>query len=138
MATFHHACISATDPDKSRQFYEALGFWYSRTVLVVRDRGRERQATGDEAPEVTNYWFGLGDQQSVLELRHEHNNARPSGHIGHIGLLVDDLDAVMARLSEQGFDDVESPPYQAMAGGGVFLALVRDPDRNLIELIGHR
>jgi catechol 2,3-dioxygenase-like lactoylglutathione lyase family enzyme len=50
--------VRITDPDKSRAFYEALGFTFAGDFDIVRDGQRE----------ATNYFFSVGDQESVLEL----------------------------------------------------------------------
>jgi catechol 2,3-dioxygenase-like lactoylglutathione lyase family enzyme len=58
MTHFLHTMVRITDPDRSRAFYEALGFDFSSEFDIVRDGQRE----------ATNYFFSLGDQQNVLEL----------------------------------------------------------------------
>jgi catechol 2,3-dioxygenase-like lactoylglutathione lyase family enzyme len=58
VADFLHTMVRITDPEKSRAFYEALGFRFERDMDIVR---------GGEV-EATNYFFGSGDQESVLEL----------------------------------------------------------------------
>ena len=52
---------------------------------------------------------------------------------GHIAIGVDDLDATLAGLKEQGIEP-ERPPYTVSAGGSR-LCFVRDPDDYRIELI---
>ncbi|HZP96554.1 MAG TPA: VOC family protein, partial [Candidatus Limnocylindria bacterium] len=52
---------------------------------------------------------------------------------GHIAIGVDDLNATLGRLAEQGIDP-ERPPYQVREGGS-FIAFVRDPDGYRLELI---
>ena len=37
MASFLHTMVRATDPAKSRAFYEALGFRFSRDLDIVRN-----------------------------------------------------------------------------------------------------
>ena len=50
--------VRITDPDRSRAFYEALGFTFSRDMDIVRNGEKE----------ATNYFFSLGDARVVLEL----------------------------------------------------------------------
>jgi lactoylglutathione lyase len=52
---------------------------------------------------------------------------------GHIALTVDDLDATLARLAEQGIEP-ERPPYTVREGGSR-LCFVRDPDSYRVGLI---
>ena len=125
-ATFLHTMVRITDPEKSRAFYEALGFTFAREMDIVRDGQKE----------ATNYFFSAGDQQSVLELTFNHDGRtydNGTGY-GHIAIGVDDLDATLAALKEQGIEP-ERPPYQVSEGGS-FLCFVRDPDEYRIEVIG--
>ncbi len=126
MTTFLHTMVRITDPAASRGFYEALGFTFEREMDIVRDGERE----------ATNYFFSLGDQQSVLELTFNHDGRTydlGTGY-GHIAIGVDDLGGTLARLAEQGIEP-ERPPYQVSEGGS-WLCFVRDPDDYRIEVIG--
>jgi len=125
-ATFLHTMVRITDPDRSRAFYEALGFTFERDMDIVRNGEKE----------ATNYFFSLGDAESVLELTYNHDGRAyelGTGY-GHIAIGVDDLEGTLARLGEQGIEP-ERPPYQVREGGN-FLCFVRDPDGYRIELIG--
>jgi lactoylglutathione lyase len=118
--------VRITDPEQSRAFYEALGFRFERDMDIVRDG----------QVEATNYFFSLGDDESVLELTFNHDGRTydvGTGY-GHIAIGVDDLDGTLARLAEQGIAP-ERPPYQVREGGS-WLCFVRDPDDYRIEIIG--
>jgi lactoylglutathione lyase len=121
MATFLHTMVRITDPERSRRFYEALGFTFSRDMDIVRDGQLE----------ATNFFFSIGDQENVLELTYNHDDRRyeMGTAYGHIAIGVDDLDETLAQLKEQGIEP-ERPPYQVREGGSR-LAFVRDPDGNL-------
>jgi lactoylglutathione lyase len=125
MATFLHTMVRITDPAKSRAFYEALGFRFSRDMDIVRDGERE----------ATNYFFSLGDQENVLELTYNHDGRtyELGTAYGHIAIGVDDLDGTLASLKEQGIEP-ERRPYSVRAGGSR-LCFVRDPDSYRVELI---
>ena len=126
MSRFLHTMVRITDPERSRAFYEALGFQLDRDMDIVRDG----------SVEATNYFFSLGDQESVLELTFNHDGRTydvGTGY-GHIAIGVDDLDATLARLAGQGIEP-ERPPYQVREGGS-WLCFVRDPDDYRIEIIG--
>jgi lactoylglutathione lyase len=126
MATFLHTMVRITDPEKSRAFYEALGFRFSHDMDIVR--GGELEAT--------NYFFSLGNQENVLELTYNHDGRsyEMGTAYGHIAIGVDDLDATLSELATQGIEP-ERPPYQVREGGS-FIAFVRDPDQYRIEIIG--
>jgi lactoylglutathione lyase len=126
VAQFLHTMVRITDPEKSRAFYEALGFRFDRDMDIVRDG----------QVEATNYFFSLGDTESVLELTFNHDGRTydvGTGY-GHIAIGVADLDGTLARLAEQGIEP-ERPPYQVREGGS-WLCFVRDPDDYRIEIIG--
>ena len=125
MAEFLHTMVRITDPAKSRAFYEALGFEFERDMDIVRDGELE----------ATNYFFSLGDSKSVLELTYNHDGRSyelGTGY-GHIALAVDDMQASLASLAQQGIEP-EREPYRLREGGSL-LCFVQDPDGYRIELI---
>ena len=125
MATFLHTMVRITDPEKSRAFYEALGFTFSREMDIVRNGELE----------ATNYFYSIGDAENVLELTYNHDGRTyelGTGY-GHIAIGVDDLDETLVRLQEQGIEP-EREPYRVREGGSR-LCFVRDPDSYRIELI---
>jgi lactoylglutathione lyase len=125
MTRYLHTMYRITDPEKSREFYEALGLEYRRELPIVRDSELE----------ATNYFFGVPDQEEELELTLNHDGRAydlGTGY-GHIALGVDDLDGTLARLSEQGIEP-ERPPYSVREGGSR-LCFVQDPDGYRVELI---
>ncbi len=128
MATFLHTMVRITDPEKSRGFYEALGFRFSRDMDIVRNGELE----------ATNYFFSLGDDENVLELTYNHDGRTydlGTGY-GHIAIGVDDLQASLAALAQQGIEP-EREPYRVREGGSL-LCFVRDPDDYRVELIERR
>jgi lactoylglutathione lyase len=125
MATFLHTMVRITDPERSRSFYEALGFRFSRDMDIVRSGELE----------ATNYFFSIGDQENVLELTYNHDGRtyELGTAYGHIALTVDDLDGTLEELKGQGIEP-EREPYTVREGGSR-LCFVRDPDGYRIELI---
>ena len=125
MAEFLHTMVRITDPEKSRKFYEALGFEFERDMDIVRNGELE----------ATNSFYGLGGHRSVLELTYNHDGRTydlGTGY-GHIALALDDLQASLAALAQQGIEP-ERDPYRVREGGSL-LCFVRDPDGYRIELI---
>jgi lactoylglutathione lyase len=122
---FLHTMVRITDPEKSRAFYEALGFTFAREMDIVRDGELE----------ATNYFFSIGDQENVLELTYNHDGRTydlGTGY-GHIAVGVEDLDGSLTELASQGIEP-ERPPYRVSEGGSR-ICFVRDPDGYRIELI---
>jgi lactoylglutathione lyase len=126
VARYLHTMVRITDPEKSRSFYEALGFEFRRDLDIVRDGELE----------ATNYFFGMPDQEEELELTYNHDGRsyELGTAYGHIAVGVDDLDSTLGQLAEQGIEP-ERPPYTVREGGSR-LCFVQDPDGYRIELIG--
>jgi lactoylglutathione lyase len=121
VARFLHTMVRVTDPAKSRVFYEALGFRFSRDLDIVRNGELE----------ATNYFFSIGDHENVLELTYNHDGRtyEMGRAYGHIAIGVDDLDGTLSQLAAQGIEP-EREPYRVREGGSR-LCFVRDPDRKL-------
>jgi lactoylglutathione lyase len=124
MPSFLHTCYRIGDIDRSVAFYERLGF---------EEVGR--MPIGEEA---INVFMALPGEDPRLELTYNHGVDSYDLGTGynHIALLVDDLEAALAGLAEQGIEP-EKPPYRP--GGrteGNFICFLRDPDGYRIELIG--
>jgi lactoylglutathione lyase len=117
--------VRVTDPERSRAFYEALGMEFRRDLPIVRDGELE----------ATNYFFGFPGDEAELELTFNHDGRtyEPGTAYGHVAIGVDDLDATLARLAEQGIEP-ERPPYTVREGGSR-LCFVRDPDQYRVEII---
>jgi lactoylglutathione lyase len=125
MARYLHTMVRITDPERSRSFYEALGFEFRRDLDIVRDGELE----------ATNYFFGMPGQDEELELtfNHDGRSYELGTAYGHIAVGVDDLDATLGQLAEQGIEP-ERPPYTVREGGSR-LCFVQDPDGYRVELI---
>ena len=116
-----HTCYRITDIDRSVAFYRALGF-----------EERRRMPIGDEA---INVFMGLPGDSDRLELTHNFgvDSYELGTAYGHVAVTVDDLDAALAQLAEQGIEP-ERPPYRVREGGSR-ICFVRDPDDYRIEII---
>jgi lactoylglutathione lyase len=125
MAEYLHTMLRITDPEKSRKFYEALGFTFSRDMDIVRNGERE----------ATNYFYSMGDRENVLELTFNHDGRTYDlgDAYGHIAVGVDDLARTLAELKGQGIE-AEREPYRVREGGSL-ICFVRDPDQYRVELI---
>ena len=120
-----HTCYRVTDPDRSIAFYEALGF-ERRRELPIRD-------------EAVNYFLGIpGRDRPELELTYNFgvDSYELGSGYGHVAVTVDDLDAALVRLRDQGIQP-EREPY-TVRDGGSRLTFVRDPDGYRVELIEKR
>ncbi len=126
-ARYVHTCIRVRDIDAATEFYGRLGFEH---------RGRLNFESA------YNVYMGLPNDGDVLELTVNVGREEPydlgEGY-NHLALVVDDLDGLLASLSEVGIEP-EKPPYGV--GGtdsreAYRICFVADPDGYRIELIDH-
>jgi YD repeat-containing protein len=115
-SSVNHVSVSANDLDESVKFYE--------DVL-----GLERVATPKFAFPVQ--WMRLGGQQLHLFVRE--NVDAPMFH--HVGLNVDDFEALFWRARKEGLND-ESAFFSGMyeLPDGAVQMYLRDPAGNLVEI----
>jgi lactoylglutathione lyase len=125
MADYLHTMVRITDPERSRVFYEALGFRFSREMDIVRNGELE----------ATNYFFSIDNADDVLELtfNHDGRSYELGTAYGHIAIGVDDLDETLGLLKEQGIEP-EREPYRVREGGSR-ICFINDPDLYRVELI---
>jgi lactoylglutathione lyase len=124
-AQYVHTCIRVRDIERSLAFYSHLGFEH---------RGR---LNFDSA---YNVYLGLPGGGDVLELTVNVGRDNPydlGDGYNHMALVVDDLDRLLDRLSQNGIEP-EKAPYGV---GGTDsreeyrICFVADPDGYRIELI---
>jgi lactoylglutathione lyase len=119
-----HTCVRVRDVDASVRFYEALGF--------------ERRGKLDFG-QAYNVYMGLPGDGDRLELTVNVGRSEPydlGDGYNHVAVTVDDLDAVLRRLSSDLGVQPEKAPYRP--GGRDDLpriAFVADPDGYRVELI---
>jgi lactoylglutathione lyase len=113
--------LRVTDQDRSRAFYQALGYTVVGTV--------------PDTPFGTLTMLQLPDDPFVtVELVHD--PARPvteTGGLNHLAIKTDDLHATIATLAAHG---IQADPARPTAGPEEpLVTMVRDPDGYLIELV---
>ena len=118
----HHANFRTVEPVAMVGFYRQLGL----SLVGCADLGGP----------CTLY---LGDPEggATLELT-VRDSADPhwlgNPGTGHVAFLVDDLDAELERLTTAGVD-IEMPGFHPGGRSDVYVAFVRDPDGNHVELV---
>jgi len=108
-AGVHHVAICVADAQEGLAFY--------RDVLGMTQLPRPDLGPG--------YWLDAGGQQVHLM-----ESAAQSPGANHFAIRVDDIDAAVSDLQEQGVE-VQRIPFVPSAGHQAFL---HDPSGNLIEL----
>jgi lactoylglutathione lyase len=101
----NHIAFEVTDLDVALAFYERF--------FEVRMRGRRP----------TMAWIDLGDQFIALSVSDQVTPDRDR----HVGLVVDDKEALRTALAEAGFDVAPSGSLR-----------VRDPSGNQLEIVDYR
>lgn len=143
--------VVVSDLDKSLAFYtEAIGMQQAGSFQVSAKMAGEVGLT-DGAP-LDIHVLTLGDGESATKLKlMQVKGAKQPGKPGdnryihsqfgfrYLTIYVSDADAALARLRERGIKTVGATPAPIpddIAPGKLLLTIVRDPDGNLVELIG--
>jgi catechol 2,3-dioxygenase-like lactoylglutathione lyase family enzyme len=121
-----HCGLIVADLERSRRFYGG--------ALGLEELSRPATFTFEGA------WFAVGDDELHLLVESDTtgragvSDPGPSAAVGlanHIALVVDDLDAALARLAEHGVPLIGGPMPR---GDGWTQVFTRDPDGYVVEL----
>jgi lactoylglutathione lyase len=147
--TIDLGCV-VTDLDKSVRFYtEGIGFRELKGFEVPAALATDAGLT--DARPLSIRVLVLGDDESATKLKlmqvagtlprtgdtefiHSHTGFR------YLTIMVADTDATLARLEKLGVKPIAKGPVALpdSLAPGMHLTCVRDPDGNLVELIGPR
>ena len=138
-----HAGLSVADLDRSLAFYE--GLLGLPLAGIARDESADIAAiVGHPGTRVRTADLMLPGGGVLELLQYEHPAGEPvqASHTqpgtAHVALGVRDLAGLRARLVAAGADIVSERPVTLHTGddwNGATVLYVRDPDRNVIELI---
>lgn len=136
--------IVASDVEKAAQFYKnALGFTEVPGFDVSEEMGADSGLTNRQAFHVRV--LVLGEEESATKIKIMEFPKTPGKKVdnqyihsslgfSYLTLFVSDTTAALERARKAGVVPVKEP-YQ-LGGGNFYLTLVRDPDGNIIELVG--
>jgi len=135
---FNHIGICVTDLERSRRFYEeVLGFryWWE---MPVPDSGTSRLLQLPPPLGVRALYLTRDD--FVLELMHfAHSGSRPAHQrvmnepgLTHLSVAVVDIPATLEKVIPNGGEILQDTDMGGLA------IMIRDPDRQLIELTTFR
>jgi len=142
--------IVVSDLDRAAEFYtKALGFTEVPGFDVPTEMGRRSGLTDGKAFRVRIFTLGEGEAATNVKIMSfpDAPGARPDNAFIHstlgvryLTLYVDDMTAAVERARRHGVTPIADGPYLLPDGfpEGVWLACVRDPDGNIIELVGPR
>jgi len=144
-----HVNINVSNFERSRAFYEALGF---RLIWMVPATNSEEVAAAVGMPpyRVKGGLMTLEGAEhpvviDLLEWEHPRDDAPPYGHLYHhglarIALATADMDADLETLAAMGVEQVGPPArvvVDGVATGGRFVCF-KDPDGTILELVETR
>lgn len=122
-----HLGIPVTDLEKSKNFYEDLGFVQVMNAEIRKEEGTIEVAFMEfEGFQIELYKL-FGDELEAMNLRKD-------GHIDHIALDVVDIDKAFQELKEANFDIIDAEPnYLPFWDNGVRYFTIKGPDGEKIE-----
>lgn len=139
-----------SDLDKSVRFYtEAIGFRQESGFEVGADVAAAAGLTDSKPLSIRVLVLGEGPSATRLKLMQVAGTVPRTGdnefihsHTGfrYLTIFVQDTDAALARLAKLGIKPMAKSPVALpeSLGAGMFLTCVRDPDGNVVELLGPR
>ena len=150
-ATFARSTIDlgtlVSNIDRSVKFYtEVIGFKEAQGFSVAADLTKDA-GLDDQPLKIRVLVLGDGPTATKLKMMEvpgvetaKGNPAMIHSQLGYryITIFVTDLSASLERLSKADIKPLAKGPVPIPGAGGAQLAVVRDPDGNLIELIGPR
>ena len=147
--TIDLGCV-VSDLDTSVRFYtEGVGFREVKGFEVPADLARDAGLTDSKPLAIRVLVLGEGEGATKLKLMQVAGTAPRTGdtefihsHTGfrYLTIVVADTDAALARLAKLGVKPIAKSPValpESLAPG-MHLTCVRDPDGNIVELLGPR
>jgi catechol 2,3-dioxygenase-like lactoylglutathione lyase family enzyme len=140
--------IVVSDVDKAAEFYTgALGFTEIEGFDVPAEMGKKAGLSAGHAFSVRVFVLGEAPTATKVKLmefpdaesaKADHATIHSTLGLSYLTLHITDTTAAMERLTAAGVKPVAEGPYELPEGfpKGVYLTIVRDPDGNLIELVG--
>jgi lactoylglutathione lyase len=137
-----------SDLEKSVKFYtEALGFKEVKGFEVSGDYAKQSGLTPGKELKIRVLVLGEGPSATKLKLMSfpgeklkKNDNEFVSSELGYryLTLHINDTTAALARLEKAKVTPIANGPHPLPKGfpEGIFLTIVRDPDGNLVELVG--
>jgi catechol 2,3-dioxygenase-like lactoylglutathione lyase family enzyme len=147
--TIDLGCV-VTDLDTSARFYtDGIGFRELPGFSVDGPLAADAGLTDTKPLTIRVFVLGEGDAATKLKLMQvadtvprQGDNEFVHSHTGfrYLTIMVADTDAALARLAKLGVKPLAKSPIALPdhLAKGMHLTCVRDPDGNLVELIGPR
>ncbi|MGB3555572.1 MAG: VOC family protein [Jannaschia sp.] len=123
VTSYEHVGIRVTDRARATRFYEALG-WQEEIDLPEHKANEMVNASGV----YINLIFNGVPREDGNNILQDESVKHPG--MTHAAFIVDDLDALMGKLDEEGIRISDGPHVYS---GRRKLIFVRDPDGNVLE-----
>ena len=143
MKALDHVSFTVSDLDRAITFYSTL--FRADPLKVGRDRdGNAGRVIGYKPLDLRYAWFALPGSETLLELFEYVEPRGAGGRLetatpgnGHLGLVVDDVQAEWRRMSDAGATFASAEPVAINDGSwsGAKVVYMRDPDGITIELM---
>lgn len=140
--------VVVSDIEKSAKFYtEAIGFKEIEGFSVPGEYCKDVGLTDGQPLKIRVFVLGDGESATKLKLMQipgaktkKSDNQYIHSQFGfrYLTVYVTDTSAALERLTKSGVKMVAKTPMELPKGlpQGVFLTIIRDPDGNLVELVG--
>lgn len=140
--------VLVTNVDKSAKFYtEAIGFKEVMGFEVPADFAKDTGLTSGKGFKVRVFVLGEGETATKLKLiempgekskKNDSENIHTELGFRYLTIFVTDMNAASKRLEKANVKPIAKGTTALPKGfpEGVFLTIVRDPDGNLVELVG--
>lgn len=145
--TIDIGCV-VSDIEKSVKFYtEAVGFTEVKGFSVPADFATESGLTANKKLDIRVLTLGEGPGATKLKLmqiegggnkKADHAHIDTTLGFSYITIVVKSTDDALARLTKAGVKPIADGPVVLPANldPALSLTIVRDPDGNLVELVG--
>jgi lactoylglutathione lyase len=138
--------VVVSDVDKAVKFYtEAIGFQQRPGFQVPADFAKDAGLTTGPMLDIRVLALGEGENATLLKLMQvagveskKSDNTVIHSQLGfsYLTIHVRDMKSSLDKLKEAGVETVAQTPIEIPFAPGVYLTIVRDPDGNLVELVG--
>jgi len=140
--------VVVSDVDKAVEFYtKAIGFTEVKGFKVTAKLADDAGLTSRQSLDIRVLVLGEEDSATKLKLMavpgvdsKKSDNSFVHSQLGYsyLTIFISDTNAAMARLKKAGVKPIAKGPVELPENlaPGVFLTVVRDPDGNVVELVG--
>jgi predicted enzyme related to lactoylglutathione lyase len=141
--------VVVSDIEKSLAFYkDVVGFQANGDFSVVPAIAKGA-GLSDGSATIKIYKLRLGDDKTATNLKlmqiadakqqkQDQSYIHSTAGMSYMTIMVSDMDASLARAAGKGYKPIAQGPYDLSEIGaiGVYLAVLKDPDGNFVELVG--